>query len=272
MRIPHNEQLSSDIAKPLSRLREGGQEPERKCILSGEHDTRAALIRLAISPDGEVLPDVNARAPGRGAWIGVSREALENALVKGKLKGALARAFKGAALTIPEDLADRIEARQASSRKRLVDDSGQRGIGGIARRQHTSLAERDPHGLEIAGGDHVAISVRRLVDRRGPAVRRARGEAGLRSRPVPDGHQHRGSKPRLAERRQQWEWAYPLVEPPRQHPPDPGAVALADHEAGTVWRVGGACAELHGRADLGCESRLTRQRPGAAIRSPCARH
>ena len=45
--------------------------PERKCILSGEHGARDKLIRLALSPDGEVLPDVRARAPGRGAWIGV---------------------------------------------------------------------------------------------------------------------------------------------------------------------------------------------------------
>jgi len=57
-----------------------------------------------------VLPDVLARAPGRGAWIGVSRDTLEKALAKGKLKGALARAFKAAPLTIPDDLPDRIEA------------------------------------------------------------------------------------------------------------------------------------------------------------------
>jgi hypothetical protein len=101
MRNPHNEQVSSDISS------EG---PERKCILSGAHDARDALIRLAIAPDGEVHPDVLARAPGRGAWIGVSRQDLEKALAKGKLKGALARAFKGAALSIPEDLPERIEA------------------------------------------------------------------------------------------------------------------------------------------------------------------
>ena len=101
MRIPHNERVSSDIIDTG---------PERKCILSGEVAPRSALIRLAISPDGLVLPDVLAKAPGRGAWIGVSREALEKAMAKGHLKGALARAFKGAALTIPDDLPDRIEA------------------------------------------------------------------------------------------------------------------------------------------------------------------
>ena len=83
--------------------------PERKCILSGEHGTRDQLIRLAISPDGMVLPDVRAKAPGRGAWLGVDRPALEAAQAKGKLRGALARAFKGKPLTVPDDLGQRIE-------------------------------------------------------------------------------------------------------------------------------------------------------------------
>lgn len=140
MRSPRNERLSSDSIGSPSRLREGlgvgssqaspvsdaravkrssrkrkeAAEPERRCVLSGGHGARDALIRLALSPGGEVLPDVLARAPGRGAWIGVSRAELEKALVKGKLKGALLRAFgkslHGAQLVIPADLPDRIEA------------------------------------------------------------------------------------------------------------------------------------------------------------------
>jgi uncharacterized protein len=101
MRNPHNERVSSDIDGTLA---------ERTCILSGRKAVRGEFIRLAISPDGLVLPDVHARAPGRGAWIGVSRQDLEIAVSKGKLKGALARDYKGAPLSIPEDLADRIEA------------------------------------------------------------------------------------------------------------------------------------------------------------------
>jgi predicted RNA-binding protein YlxR (DUF448 family) len=84
-------------------------QPERKCILSGEHDAREDLIRLAISPDGMVLPDVRAKAPGRGAWIGVDRPTLEVAQAKGKLRGALARAFRGKPLTVPDDLGQMIE-------------------------------------------------------------------------------------------------------------------------------------------------------------------
>ena len=82
--------------------------PERTCILSREHGSRDGLIRLALSPHGQVLPDIRAKAPGRGAWIGVPRADLDIAIAKGKLKGALSRAFKTGELTIPTDLSERI--------------------------------------------------------------------------------------------------------------------------------------------------------------------
>lgn len=122
MRIPHNDALGSDSLEA----------PERRCILTGSHGSRDELIRLAISPDGDVLPDALARAPGRGAWIGVSRGELETALAKGKLKGALARAYKGAALTIPADLPQRIEAaltRAFTDRLGLEMKSGKLLVG-----------------------------------------------------------------------------------------------------------------------------------------------
>ena len=84
--------------------------PERTCILSRRTAPREELIRLALGPDGMVAPDVRARAPGRGAWIGVTRSELDEANAKGKLKGALARAFKTGDVKVPADLGERIEA------------------------------------------------------------------------------------------------------------------------------------------------------------------
>jgi uncharacterized protein len=110
-----------------------GGEPIRTCILSREEAPRDGLIRLALSPDGEVLPDVRAKAPGRGAWIGVNRGALETAQAKGKLKGALARAFKTGEVRIPDDLAERIESqlqRNALDRLGLEFKAGHVAIGG----------------------------------------------------------------------------------------------------------------------------------------------
>lgn len=113
MRTPPNEALGPDIAGKTRSRESAGEEahpaPERKCVLSGRAGTRDELIRLALSPEGEVLPDALARAPGRGAWIGVTRAELDEAVASGKLKGALARAFKGGPIAVPADLGARTE-------------------------------------------------------------------------------------------------------------------------------------------------------------------
>jgi predicted RNA-binding protein YlxR (DUF448 family) len=103
MRIPRND----------ARV---GSSPERTCVLTRRKGTRDDLIRLALGPGGEVAPDVRARAPGRGAWIGVGRRALDEANAKGRLKGALARAFKADRIAIPADLGEKTEQalRQAT--------------------------------------------------------------------------------------------------------------------------------------------------------------
>ncbi len=85
--------------------------PERRCILTGVHGERDVLIRLALGPDGQVGADLGAKLPGRGAWVVADRAVLEKSLgPKGKLKGALARAFKTSAVGVADDLPERIAA------------------------------------------------------------------------------------------------------------------------------------------------------------------
>lgn len=102
-------------------------DPIRTCILTREAGSPATLVRLALSPDGVVLPDVRAKAPGRGAWLGATRGQLEEAIARKKLRGALARAFKGADLVVPDDLpqmiADALE-RNALDRLGLEAKAG----------------------------------------------------------------------------------------------------------------------------------------------------
>jgi len=101
MRNPRNEPLAHDT---IGGAGGSGDGPERRCVLTGETGGRGDLLRLAVSPEGDVLPDALARAPGRGAWVGVDRATLAEALASGRLRGALARAFKGRPLAIPETL------------------------------------------------------------------------------------------------------------------------------------------------------------------------
>ena len=111
------ERLTSDQASvegdsppppPPASGRGSKSDPERTCCLSGQKAPRDSLIRLALGPDGTIAPDIRAKAPGRGAWIGVDRKGLEEAITKGKLAKALNRAFKSA-VNVPNDLADQIE-------------------------------------------------------------------------------------------------------------------------------------------------------------------
>ncbi len=104
MRNPHNEPLDADNC-------DDDRGPVRKCVLTGARAERDVLIRLALGPQGQVLPDVRAKAPGRGAWIGVVRAELEVAIAKGRLKGVLTRAFKTGEFQLPADLPALIAAQ-----------------------------------------------------------------------------------------------------------------------------------------------------------------
>ncbi len=103
------------------------RDPQRSCILTRRTAPREELIRLALGPDGKVVPDVRARAPGRGAWIGVGRRALDEANAKGKLKGALSRAFGTGPIEVPATLGEMIET---ALRQQALDRLGLEARGG----------------------------------------------------------------------------------------------------------------------------------------------
>lgn len=98
-----------------------GAENERRCVLKGESQSAAGLLRIVQGPDGCLVPDVKGKLPGRGLWISCDRELIENALADGSFVKAVSRALKQSikAEQIPEDFADLLErllAKQALSR------------------------------------------------------------------------------------------------------------------------------------------------------------
>ena len=48
-------------------------ESERKCIATGEIQPKEGLIRFVMGPDGQVVPDVLGKLPGRGVYVTSSR-------------------------------------------------------------------------------------------------------------------------------------------------------------------------------------------------------
>jgi uncharacterized protein len=77
---------------------------ERLCILTREVRPVADLIRFVVGPDGEVVPDLKRRLPGRGVWVTATRAAVAEAVKR----RAFTRGFKAEARVAP-DLVDEVE-------------------------------------------------------------------------------------------------------------------------------------------------------------------
>lgn len=96
----------------------GGREkllddPERKCIATGEVQPKAGLIRFCLGPDDLVVPDILGRLPGRGFYVTAERAAIDKAAKKGLFARAARQPVK-----VPDDLADLVEALML---RRVID-------------------------------------------------------------------------------------------------------------------------------------------------------
>ena len=78
---------------------------ERRDVVSGEVLSEDRLIRFAVSPDGEVVPDIAAVLPGRGIWVAADKKSIDTAVKK----NLFARSAKANVKAAP-DLASRVEA------------------------------------------------------------------------------------------------------------------------------------------------------------------
>jgi Predicted nucleic-acid-binding protein implicated in transcription termination len=96
--------------------------PERKCIATGQSQPLGGLIRFVLDPDGNVVPDLAGKLPGRGMWVSADRAALEKATSKG-LFARSAKAPAKAAADLP-DLVDRLLARRVVDLISLSRKSG----------------------------------------------------------------------------------------------------------------------------------------------------
>lgn len=110
---------------------------QRRCIVTGEIRDRSALLRFVVGPEGEIVPDIEGRLPGRGLWLTPSRDIVDRAVAR----RIFARAARRPVAAAPE-LADRIESLLA---RRCCE-----GLG-LARRA----------GLATAGFDRVGEALRR---------------------------------------------------------------------------------------------------------------
>ena len=117
-------------------LRDATIDRERRDLVSHQVMDESRLIRFVAGPDGQVVPDLGRKLPGRGLWVEASRASVETAVKK----NGFTRAAK-TRLNAPADLADLVERLLA---RRCLDQLG------LARRE----------GVLISGFEKCAAAIR----------------------------------------------------------------------------------------------------------------
>ncbi|MET7243942.1 RNA-binding protein [Methylobacterium sp. EM32] len=84
----------------------GRANAERTCLVTREAGPPERMLRFALGPDNQVVPDLRARLPGRGAWVTATRAMVQEAVKKRLFQ----RAFRQKDARVAPDLADVIEA------------------------------------------------------------------------------------------------------------------------------------------------------------------
>lgn len=75
------------------------EKPQRSCLACRQSRDRDALIRFVLSPQDELVPDIEAKLPGRGAYTCIRQTCLESALRQRQFN----RAFKREIVTVRPD-------------------------------------------------------------------------------------------------------------------------------------------------------------------------
>lgn len=88
---------------------------ERRCIVTRAERPADELIRFVVAPDGEVVPDIRRRLPGRGAHVTATAECVAAA----ERKHLFTKAFEGGARVAP-GLADRVDQLLADRAREAV--------------------------------------------------------------------------------------------------------------------------------------------------------
>jgi uncharacterized protein len=93
--------VAMTLEEPLAPPATG---PQRTCIATGDTGAPERMIRFVVGPEGDVVPDLARRLPGRGLWVKVERAAVERAVAKNLFARAARASVKPAS-----DLAERVE-------------------------------------------------------------------------------------------------------------------------------------------------------------------
>jgi uncharacterized protein len=105
-------------------------EPERTCIVTRAMNPPEGLLRFVVGPEGDVVPDLRRRLPGRGAWVTATADAVAEAVRRRQFN----RAFKREVRVAP-DLPDAIEAALRADLRQALSLANKAGavVAGFAK-------------------------------------------------------------------------------------------------------------------------------------------
>jgi len=150
-----------------------GDGPVRTCIITRSARPAAELLRFVASPDGAVVPDLQGRLPGRGAWVICSKAAVADAVRRKAFARALERQ-----VAAPADLAERVERLLV---KRALDALSLANKAGLVVTGFTRVEAAIAHGsvAVLLHGSAAAEDGRLKLDRLLDAAARRTGKPVL---------------------------------------------------------------------------------------------
>jgi uncharacterized protein len=134
------------------------RELERMCVLTREVRPVSDLIRFVVGPDGEAVPDLKRKLPGRGVWVTATHDALAEAIKR----KTLARGFKRE-VRLAADLVARTEQLLERTVLDALAIAGKAGLvaPGFSKTE-AALAHQDVVGL-IHAAEAAPDGVRKLA-------------------------------------------------------------------------------------------------------------
>ena len=141
----------------------------RMCAVTREVRPIGELIRFVVSPQGEVIPDLKRRLPGRGLWVSASRQTVAEAVRRNQFSKGFKREIRASA-TLPADteallVRSATEALAMAAKARQVVSGFSKVEGALAQGQAQAL---------IHASDGAADGIRKLD----AIVRQKRGNVG----------------------------------------------------------------------------------------------
>jgi uncharacterized protein len=133
------------------------QERERLCAATRTVQPVSALIRFVVGPNGEAVPDLKSKLPGRGLWVTGTRAAVAEA-VKRK---AFTRGFKKD-VRLPPDFLDRTDRLLEQAALDALAMAGKAGLVVTGFTKAEAALERDKTVALLHAADAAADGVRKL--------------------------------------------------------------------------------------------------------------